>query len=165
MTDSPNVDTDPLRALLADVLEWGSAHLTFEVVVEGWPHDLRGVRPAGLPHSGWELVEHMRRAQRDILDFCLPAAYEEREWPDAYWPPTPEPPTQSAWDEAVAAFVEDRTSLRKLVADPTTDLRAVVPHGEEQTFLREVLLVIDHNAHHLGQLVLVRRALGLGSGG
>jgi uncharacterized damage-inducible protein DinB len=156
---------DPVRTHLAEALEWGSAHLTLEAVVEEWPDDLRGVRPEGMPHSAWELVEHMRRAQRDILDFCLPGSYREREWPDDYWPTDPEPATETAWSEAVDGYLEDRATLQTLVADPATDLLAVVPHGDEQTLLRAVLLVVDHNAHHLGQLILVRRALGLGSRG
>lgn len=154
-----------LHDQLAEALDWGAAHLTFEAVVDDWPVKLRGVRPEGLPHSAWELMEHMRRAQRDILEFSLPGSYREREWPADYWPGSPEPPTETAWDEAVEDYRTDRSSLQTLVADPTTDLLAVVPHGTDQTLLREILLVLDHNAHHLGQLIVVRRALGIDSHG
>ncbi|WP_022836805.1 DinB family protein, partial [Salisaeta longa] len=112
----------------------------------------------GLPHSGWELVEHLRIAQRDILDFCQADAYEQPAWPDDYWPAAAAPPSENAWHDSLQQIRDDHAALCTLVRD-TPDLMAVVPHGETQTFLREALLVADHNAYHLGQLVDVRRAL------
>lgn len=152
---------DALRAHLLRLLDWHDAHVDFETAIEGIPPDLRGRQPPGLPYSPWQLLEHMRIAQRDILDFCINPAYTEMKWPDDYWPKTPAPPASKAWDESIAAFRRDREALKKLVADPNVDLFARIPHGTGQTSLREVLLVADHNAYHLGQLVTVRRLLGI----
>ena len=146
--------------MLASALAWKEAHVTFDDVVEGFPADLRGIRPEGLPHSGWELVEHLRITQRDILDFCRDAAYQEKRWPDDYWPGQPAPPSDNAWDAAIAAYRADRQAMQELARDPDVDLNARIPHGSGQTYLREVLLVLDHGAYHVGQLLLVRRALG-----
>lgn len=150
-----------LRSLLARALDWRDAHVDFDAAVEGIPPALRGVRPEGLPHSAWELVEHMRRTQGDILDFCVNPAYAERRWPDEYWPEDQEPGTDSEWAESVAGFRADRESLKQLAQRPGIDLFASVPQGEGQTYLRELLLVVDHTSYHVGQLVLVRRALGI----
>ena len=123
------------------------------------------MRPQGVPYSAWELVEHLRLAQRDIREFCLDPGYTERKWPDDYWPAAPMPPNQAAWDESVRRFREDREALKEIVEDPSRDLLALIPHGTGQTYLREILLVADHNAYHVGQLILVRRLLGAwGSG-
>ena len=149
-----------LREQLARALAWHDAHAGFDKAVEGIPPELRGRRPDGLPYSPWALLEHLRLAQRDILDFCRNPKYVEPKWPDAYWPPGDAPPAAAAWDESVAAFRRDREGLQRLVADPKVDLFAAIPHGSGQTCLREVLLVIDHNAHHVGQLIVVRRLLG-----
>jgi uncharacterized damage-inducible protein DinB len=118
---------------------------------------------AGIEHSVWQLLEHMRIAQNDLLDFCVNPKYvHELKWPDEYWPLRPEPPDESAWSGSIAAFKADREKLKKLVRDPAVDLSATVPTGKgQQTYLRAVLLVIDHNAYHLGQLVAVRVALGI----
>ncbi|MDX1546144.1 MAG: DinB family protein [Rhodothermales bacterium] len=153
-----------LRRHLADALAWRSAHATFDDAVDGLPAALRGQRPDGLPHSPWELVEHLRRAQRDILDFCLDPDYETPEWPAAYWPPAPAPPDAAAWDAALGAFRDDLAAMQRLVLDPATDLFAPIPHGDGQTILREALLLADHNAYHVGQLVAVRQALGCWKG-
>ncbi|HEY0591927.1 MAG TPA: DinB family protein [Thermoanaerobaculia bacterium] len=152
--------SDPLRDHLARLLDWKDAHAGFDAAVRDLPEDLRGRRPAGLPHSPWELLEHIRLAQRDILDFCVAPKYEERAWPDGYWPADPAPPTATAWEESVRACRADREEVKKLARDASIDLFAAVPNGTGQTYLREILLVADHNAYHLGQLVLVRRALG-----
>jgi uncharacterized damage-inducible protein DinB len=149
-----------LRAQLRSILGWQDAHVGFEKSVEGLAVKLRGVRAAGFPHSAWELVEHLRITQHDILDFCRNPKYEELKWPDEYWPTSPEPPSSHAWDDAISAFREDREALQALVDDESIDLFATIPHGQGQTYLREILLVADHNAYHLGQLVTVRQQLG-----
>ena len=155
MTDDPAV-----RDLLARSLGWSDAHVSFDEAVRDLPVPSPRHRPAGLPHSPWELLEHIRIAQRDILNFSLAAPYEEREWPADYWPPSPEPPDEEAWECSVAAVREDRTKLEELARDARVDLTAVTPHGTDQTYLRELLLVLDHNAYHVGQLVIVRKLLG-----
>ena len=151
---------DALRTQLVRLLDWEDAHVGFDAAVEGLPPPLRGVRPEGFPHSAWQLLEHIRLAQRDILEFCTDSAYRERAWPDDYWPAAPEPPTPEAWDESVAGLVRDRELLGQLAADPDLDLFARVPHGSGQSYLREILLVADHGAYHVGQLVALRRMLG-----
>ena len=158
------MDTDAaLRDHLSRLLGWGEAHVTFEAAVKDFPAEARGVRPPGFAHSAWELLEHMRFTQRDILDFCLSDRYTLPNWPADYWPPDPVPPSPGAWDAAVAAFLADRDGVRRLATDPATDLLGKIPRprGEGQAYLREVLLVADHNAYHLGQLVAVRQALGI----
>ena len=149
-----------LRAQLSRILSWQDAHVGFEKSVEGLSPKLRGVRVVGFPHSAWELLEHMRIAQHDILDFCRNSAYTEMAWPDDYWPKSAEPPSERAWDDSIAAFRDDRAALEALAADESIDLFATIPHGDGQTYLRELLLVADHNAYHLGQLVVVRQQLG-----
>jgi uncharacterized damage-inducible protein DinB len=149
-----------LRKQVAEALGWNHASAGFDKAVDGLSADLRGRRPDGLPYSAWRLLEHLRITQHDILDFCRNPRYVEKKWPDEYWPATDAPPDAGAWDASVAAFRRDRAAIQKLVADPKTDLFAKIPHGSGQTVLREALLVIDHNAHHLGQLIAVRRLLG-----
>lgn len=151
---------DPLRVHLLRLLDWHDAHVDFDAAVTGIAPSHQGVRPDGLPYSAWELLEHMRIAQHDILDFCRNPAYTEMAWPDEYWPTSPAPPSAKAWEESVSAFRRDREALTQLTADPALDLFAKIPHGTGQTYLREILLVADHNAYHLGQLVAVRRQLG-----
>ena len=149
-----------LRAQLERILSWQDAHVGFEKSVEGLSSKLRGVRVEGFPHSPWELLEHLRITQYDILDFCRNPKYEERRWPEDYWPPSPEPPSEKAWDDSIARFREDRAALEALAMDSSVDLFAKIPHGTGQTNLRELLLVADHNAYHIGQLVAVRQQLG-----
>ncbi|HEU5039370.1 MAG TPA: DinB family protein [Gemmatimonadales bacterium] len=151
---------DPLRDQLATLLGWHDAHADFDAAVEGLPPALRGRTPPGLPYSPWQLVEHLRLAQHDILDFCRNPEYEEMTWPDDYWPREAAPPSEAAWDGTLAGFRRDREELRALAADRTLDLFAAIPHGTGQTYLRELLLVADHNAYHVGQLIAVRRLLG-----
>ncbi len=153
-------DLAALRAQLAAVLGWRDAHADLEAAVERLPAALRGRVPEGLPYSPWQLLEHMRLAQHDILDFCRNPAYEEPHWPDDYWPAEAEPPSADAWDASLAGFRRDLEALRALALDESVDLFAAIPHGTGQTYLREILLVADHNAYHLGQLVAVRRLLG-----
>lgn len=148
-----------LREQLSRLVERSEAHISFDAAVAQVPAEVRGKRPEGFAHSPWELLEHIRRAQRDIIDFCLEAPYIEQAWPDEYWPSNPEPLSPQEWDECVEAIRRDRADLQRLIADPAVDLFAIVPHGTTQTFLRETLLVADHNAYHLGQLMVLRRLL------
>jgi hypothetical protein len=150
---------DALREQLMDILDWQSAHVNFDAAVDGIPPELRGVQPPGLPYSPWQLLEHMRLCQLDILEFCRNPSYQEPPMED-YWPKTSSPPTSNAWDESIASFRKDREDMRKIAADPSINLFATIPHGAGQTYLRELLLVADHNAYHLGQLVAVQRLLG-----
>lgn len=153
-----------LRAQLVKFLDWKEAHADFDATLAGIPAQLRGAVPPGLPHSAWQLLEHLRIAQHDILDFCLNASYEEMTWPDDYWPATPEPPDADAWDESIAAYKRDLAAMQQLARDESVDLFARIPHGSGQTYLREILLVVDHAAYHLGQIVFVRRLLGIWPG-
>jgi len=150
-----------LRDHLAKLLAWEDAHVDFEGATEGIAPDHRGAAPAGIPFSPWQLLEHLRITQHDILDFCRNPQYRERAWPKEYWPESASPPSASAWDESVAQYRRDREDLKRLAADRSVDLFGVIPRGNGQTYLREILLVADHNAYHVGQLILVRRALGI----
>ena len=151
---------DLLRAQIASLLDWGDAHATFDAAVEGVPPEMRGRVPDGLPHSLWQLVEHLRIAQRDILDFCRDPHYRHLRFPDDYWPAA-EPTSGQAWDEAIAAYHTDLEMLKAMATDPGVDLFARIPHGSGQTYLRELVLVADHAAYHVGQIVLVRRLLDI----
>jgi DinB superfamily len=155
-----STSTTALREQMARVLDWSDAHGNFDAAVAGLAPEHRGTRPAGLPHSPWELLEHLRFTQRDILEFCRDPAYEEPTWPADYWPSSAAPPRPDDWDASIAAFRRDRDALRALAEDPAVDLFAQIPHGSGQTYLRELLVVADHNAYHLGQFVLTRRLLG-----
>jgi hypothetical protein len=160
-TVTATMNTDQaLRAQLAAVLSWEDAHAGLDAALAGIPVTARGVRPEGLPHSAWELLEHLRIAQTDILDFCRNPKYAEKEWPGDYWPKSPAPPSPAAWDDSIAALRRDLAGFQALANDPAIDLFAKIPHGSGQTYLREILLVTDHNAYHAGQLVLIRRRLG-----
>jgi uncharacterized damage-inducible protein DinB len=150
-----------LRTHLRKLLDWEDAHAALDAAVADVPPALRGVVPPGLPHSLWQLLEHLRLCQRDILDFCRNARYVEPESLDEYWPKTASPPTEAAWEESIAACRRDREAMKALAADTSLDLFARIPHGSGQTCLRELLLVADHNAYHVGQMVLVRRLLGI----
>jgi hypothetical protein len=152
-------DETALRDQLARLLDWDSAHLRFDDAVNDFPPDLRGVRPPGAPHSGWELLEHLRITLWDIVEFSRDAKHVSPAWPSGYWPAEVAPPNDGAWDESIAAY---RASLRAMAAiakDGSNDLYARIPHGDGQTLLREILLAADHNAYHVGQLVLVKRIL------
>lgn len=150
-----------VRELLARVLAWEDAHAGFDKAIDGIPPELRGTMPANLPYSAWQLVEHMRITQHDILDFCRNPKYEELKWPDGYWPASEAPPSPAAWDDSIRLFKQDRASLQAMAADESLDLNATIPHGSGQTYLRELVLVADHTAYHVGQLVLLRRLLGI----
>lgn len=149
-----------LREHVLYLLKEGGAHVNFESAIKGLPVALRGKRAKGAGHSPWEILEHMRIAQWDILEFCKDPKHVSPEWPAGYWPETPAPPNDRAWNKSVRAFRADFESLCALVADESVDLFGKIPHGTGQTILREALLVADHHAYHLGALVLVRRLLG-----
>ena len=149
-----------LRDHLVYVLKGGGAHLSFEQAVADLPPELRGATAAGVAHTPWRLLEHMRICQWDILEFSRNAEHVSPEWPDGCWPESDGPPDDEAWDRSLQTFRDELQQMIDLVADPATDLYATIPHGDGQTVLREALLVADHNAYHLGQLVLLRRCLG-----
>jgi len=149
-----------LRQHLLYLLAGGGAHVNFEKVFRDFPTELRGKKPSGLPYSAWELLEHLRIAQWDILEFSRNPKHVSPNWPQGYWPASESPADSGAWDASVEAFRRDRKVMQDLVRNPSTDLYAKISHGEGQTILREALLVADHNAYHLGQLVMLRRLLG-----
>ncbi len=152
--------SDPIREHIVKLLGWDEAHVGFDAAVANLAEPLRGRRVEGFPHSVWELVEHLRLAQRDLLDFCRDRAYRAPKWPDDYWPASAAPPDSAAWDRSLSVFRADRQALQAFAADPALDLTARIPHGTGQTYLRSILLVADHNAYHIGQVVAVRQQLG-----
>ena len=149
-----------LRQHLLELLDGAHAHAAFDKVMADFPAKFRGQVPKGLPHSAWMLLEHMRLAQWDILDFSRNPKYKEMKWPDDYWPKSPAPLNDLAWENSVKSFRDDLAAMKKLVSDSKTDLFAKIPWGDGQTIVREAMLVADHNSHHLGQLIDVRRLLG-----
>jgi uncharacterized damage-inducible protein DinB len=153
-------DDKALREHLVKLLKGADAHADFEQAIADFPAELRGKTPKGAEHSPWELLEHLRMAQQDILEFSTNPAYKEKEWPKEYWPAQDAPPDPKAWDRSIHAYCENLKALCDLVEDEKTDLFAKIPHGNGQTILREILVVADHNSYHLGQLVLLRRLLG-----
>jgi len=154
------MDEKALRSQLGHFLDWHEAHADFKAAFKDFPEKERGKRPPGAAHSAWELLEHMRIATHDILEFSRSAKHVSPDWPSGYWPAKPEPPSAAAWDKSVKELERDLRQMSELVADPKTDLFARIPHGSGQTILREVLLIADHNAYHLGQFILVRQLLG-----
>jgi uncharacterized damage-inducible protein DinB len=151
-----------LRMHLQRILDWEDAHVGFDAAVNNIPPKLRGIKPEGLPYSVWQILEHMRICQRDILDFCRNPAYQELS-ADEYWPKTAAPPSVEAWEESNRLFRSDRDALKQLARDDNLDLFSTIPHGTGQTYLRELLLVSDHNAYHVADLVALRRLLGIWS--
>jgi uncharacterized damage-inducible protein DinB len=149
-----------LRDHVVKLLQGNDAHASFGKAIEDFPSELRGKVPKWAEHSAWQLLEHLRIAQQDILDFSTNPDYKTKEWPKDYWPAKPEPPDPKAWDRSVYAYCEDLKAICALIEDESTDLFAKIPHGDGQTVLREALLVADHNAYHVGQMVLLRRLLG-----
>jgi uncharacterized damage-inducible protein DinB len=158
MTES----TTAFRDHLVRVLDWEDAHVSFDRALEGLPPETRGARAAGFEHSLWQLVEHIRLAQDDILDFCLNPAYQHTmAWPDDYWPVDPRPQSEQAWTDSLASYGRSRHAMKRLARD-VPDLTAPVPTGKgHQTFLRAILLAADHAAYHVGQIVALRKALGI----
>jgi hypothetical protein len=155
-----NANNKALREHLRKVLSWREAHADWKQALAGLDPVHRGVRPPGSPHSAWELLEHARLAQWDILDFAVNPKHVSPDWPSGYWPKNPAPADEAEWEKSVREFFHDLQEMEKLVSNPRTDLFAPIPHGTGQTILRQVLLLADHNSHHLGQLVLVRRMVG-----
>ena len=151
---------DPVREQVLSLLRGGQAHASFDDVIKDLPAKLRGAKPDGAPHTAWQLLEHMRIAQWDILEFSRNAKHASPQWPEGYWPKTEKPASDAAWKKSISAFKKDLAAMQKLVEDPKTDLYTNIPHGTGQNILREALLAADHNAYHIGQLVLLRRLLG-----
>jgi hypothetical protein len=149
-----------LREQLAKSLDWDSAHVRFEEAVKDFPAELRGKTPVGAPHSPWQLLEHLRIAQWDILEFSRDAQHVSPEFPAGYWPESATPPSDQAWDESVTAYQSDLDAMAALTLDASVDLYAPIPHGSGQTVLREILVALDHNAYHVGQLMILRKTLG-----
>ena len=149
-----------LREQLVQLLRGGHAHAVFDDAIRDIPLDRIGARPTGAPYSAWELLEHMRIAQNDILEFSRSAEYVSPQWPEGYWPKSPAPERESQWNDSVIAFRRDLGAFEAMIQDPSQDLNRKFPWGDGQTLLREALLIADHNSYHLGQLVLVRRLLG-----
>ena len=149
-----------LRQHLVSLLKGGDAHATYDAAVKDFPANLYGKKPKGAAHSPWEVLEHMRIAQWDILEFSRNAKHASPEFPDDYWPKTPAPADATAWIKSVQSFRADLKAMVALAENESVDLLARIPHGEGQTMLREVLVLADHNAYHLGELLLLRRLLG-----
>jgi hypothetical protein len=149
------------RAIVASSLGWEEGHASLDNAVKGLEPALRGKRPDGYPHSPWELVEHIRITQRDLLDFSQAPDYVEKlEWPRDYWPTSPTPANSTAWDKSIADYKRDRDAFARFTMETDIDLTAKIPHGKGQTYLRTILLAVDHASYHVGQLVSVRRLLG-----
>ena len=155
------IDEMALRAQLVKLLDFEEAHVGFDRAVKGIPPRMRGKVPANGEHSLWELLEHLRIAQADILEFCRTAKYKEKKWPDDYWPASPAPRSASAWAKAIEDYRRDRKAFQRLAANTRIDLLATIPHGTGQTYLREIVLAADHAAYHIGQIVTVRKQLGI----
>ena len=152
---------DPIRNHVADLLAWKNAHVTFDEAFESIPPDLYGVQPDDLPYSLWQLLEHIRLAQHDVLEFCRNTDYVTPDWPDDYWPDGTAPPSPRDWAEALVSYRTDREALIQIAKNADIDLASPIPHGDGQTYLRELLLVADHTAYHVGEVIVVRRLLGI----
>jgi hypothetical protein len=154
-------DTTTWREIVASALDWEQAHVGLDRAVENLPSELRGRRPDGAPYSIWQQLEHIRLAQRDLLDFCRDPDYvHDLDWPDDYWPASPEPPSEQAWDDCLAAIRSDRDELKRWAVEADVDLTEEIPWGSGQTYLRTVIVAADHAAYHVGQIVLIRKLLG-----
>jgi hypothetical protein len=151
---------DPLRHHVLNLLAGKGAHINFQDAVDRFPAELRGKRVASAPFTAWQLLEHMRIAQWDILEFSRNPKHVSPKWPDGYWPKTDAPPDGDAWDTSVQQFNDDLNTMQELISDPATDLLARISHGEGKTLLREALILADHNSYHLGQFVFLRKILG-----
>ncbi len=152
---------ESLRHHLVAVLKAGQSHSPIESAIAAWPAESRGLRPGGANHSAWQLLEHLRTAQWDILGFSLSADHVSPEYPDGYWPDGEAPPSDEAWNQSVRQFGKDLEAMQLLVSDPATDLHARIPHGDGQTILREALTLASHNSYHIGQLMTSRKVLGV----
>lgn len=148
-----------IRHQVARLLEGGMAHLKLQDEIQTFPFERAAAKPIGAPYTAWQLLEHIRIAQHDILEFSRSATHVSPSWPGGYWPETEAPPNRAAWDLSVAQTLAGLDAMKKLLNDPAVDIHATIPWGDGQTVLREALLVADHNAYHLGQLVMLRRML------
>jgi len=157
----PASPDQPLRDHLLYLLKGGGAHADFDAAMGDWPVQLAGVKVANFPHTAWMLLEHMRLAQWDILEFSRNSKHVSPRWPEGYWPASEAPSDEKAWTASMAAFRKDLRTIELLVSDRKVDLYARIPWGDGQTILREALLVVDHNAYHLGQLVMLRKSIGI----
>lgn len=155
-----NSNEQILREQLISLIRGGNAHVTFDNVISNFPAALRGAKAPGAPHTAWELIEHMRLCQWDILEFSRDAKHVSPAWPLGYWPPSEAPPNRTAWNRSVESFKNDHAAMEKLINNPKTDLYKSIPHGTGQNILREALLVADHNSYHLGQMLLLSQLLG-----
>jgi hypothetical protein len=155
--------TDEIRKQLLALLRGGQAHVSFDDAVKDFPVAQRGILPQGLPYSAWQILEHIRITQRDILDFCAPptGGYQPMEWPEGYWPKSAEPPSERSWDVTIVAIRKDLETFEALISRPEADLYKPFRWGEGQNLLREALLIADHTSYHLGELIVVRRLLGI----
>ena len=155
-------DLNPLVTQLLALLKGGQAHADLAAAVEAFPADKRGIVPTGLPYSAWQILDHLRFTQRDILDFSAPptGGYHAHQWPQAYWAKSPEPPSPDAWDQCLASIYGDQAKFEALLQKPNVDLYEPFQWGQGQNLLREALLIADHNAYHLGELIVIRRLLG-----
>ncbi|MGI8959891.1 MAG: DinB family protein [Bryobacteraceae bacterium] len=154
-----NDESVALRQMLVDALRGHQSHLDFDSALKDFPPEARGAKVAGAPHTAWQLLEHMRIAQRDILDFSRDSKHKSPKWPEGYWPSTEAPPDEKAWDATVSVFRKDAREFNKLVQDPAQDLFKPFDYGDGQTLLRETLLTATHNSYHLGQLVFLKKML------
>ncbi|MBV9158673.1 MAG: DinB family protein [Acidobacteriaceae bacterium] len=155
-----NQESVTLRQMVVDALRGHQAHIVFDSAIEDFPVEARGRKPPGAPHTPWQLLEHMRIAQKDILEFSRDPRHKSPDWPESYWPPTEAPPSSKAWDESVHAFQKDALEFSRLVQDLQNNLFEPFEHGDGQTLLREALLLTTHNSYHLGQLVFMKKTLG-----
>jgi len=148
-----------LRKLILNAMDGHESHIAFDAAVGDFPAELRGMKPSGAPHTAWQLLEHMRITQRDILDFSRDTSHESPPWPEGYWPSTEAPPDEHAWDRSAEAFRNDAREVRKLIQNPAANLLEPLEGGDGQTLLREVLLIATHTSYHLGQLVFLKKTL------
>jgi len=153
-----------LRSHVLELLKGGHAHADLDSALADFPAKLRGQKPKGSEHTAWQLLEHIRIALWDILEFSRNAKHVSPKWPEGYWPKTEAPPSAAAWNTSIRKVRADQKAMEKLVTSARSDLLAPIPHGTGQTLLREALLLADHNAYHIGQLVLLRRLLGAWKG-
>ncbi len=150
---------DPLRQQLVHLLTKAEAHVDIGSALRDFPRELRASKPHGAPHTPWQLLEHLRIAQYDIVRFTLNPKHRSPKFPDGYWPKTDTPPDDRAWDKSVTSILEDLDEMVAMVADPKIDLMKAIPHGKGQTYFREALLLSDHNSYHVGQIVMLRRIM------
>jgi uncharacterized damage-inducible protein DinB len=152
--------TKTTRKLLLEQLEGGNAHVDFKQAVLGITYKQAGINVEGVPHTIWELIEHIRIAQDDILEFCKNPQYRAMDWPEDYWPQKSSPDNREQFEESIKAVLDGVEEMRELVRDPDNDLQSIFDHGDGQTLFREAMLIVDHNAYHIGQIVMIRRLLG-----